>query len=232
MSGNEIDLIRLMDQRIRSLSVSSRRKGTISSRDTTGPLASVRIDGDGSTVPMLVLGHVFCREGDQVTCDLYGTEWVVTGSLSATVFGYAEDRQSASGEGPINTTTFVDIADIDPVTFTKYYDETVVQIENHVAGFTSTINTQLQWALRFTATDAGSSYAATDYNTALHWHATTGHEVDVGGQRVAGGVIPAGSYVVQQRWRRAAGTGTFSINSADFFRVQLAEQPDIATRFL
>lgn len=232
MSTNELDTIRLIDQRVRSLSVSSRRKGTISTRDTTGSWAAVRLDGDDSAVPMLVQGHVFCQEGDRVTCDLYGTEWVVTGSLSATVYGYAEDRWSAATEGPMTSATFVDVTTSTPVTFTKYYDLTVVQIENHVASFVSVVNTQVQWGLRFTATNAGSGYAAADYNTALHWHSSTGHESDEGGQRVGGGLVPAGSYTVQQRWRRVTGTGGVSINSADFFRIQIAEQPDIAARFL
>lgn len=75
------DLIQAIDQRILALApMMSRTWGTISyySGDIADREAMVTFDGSSAAVPCRVPANIALFSGDRVTCERYGTIWVIT----------------------------------------------------------------------------------------------------------------------------------------------------------
>jgi hypothetical protein len=223
------NLIDLIEQRIRAAQARTEMRGTCVDRDPTGPGATVIFDGDVFAVPVKVLGHVLLKEGYRCVLGKYGSDWIVTGSwANPAAFGEA----SHFGTGPAATTTttsavYTDLTDVPPITFTKYYDATYMQIAVQTGAFAATAGAAVRFGIRLTPQDASSTYTPTDYNVIQFQISPVGtHEAMSGACRQIG--IPAGTYTAQLRWLRSSGTGTLSFNNGDPITIQIDE----AVRFV
>lgn len=217
------DLIALIDQRIRSAAAKDKAAGTCVSRDTTGSGADVAFDGSTVAMPVKVLGNVFMKPGDRCVLERFGSDWVVIGSWSALGLGEC----SVFGFGPggaVSTTSasFVDFSDIAPRQFDKAFDATYVRMAVTAGCYSTAISTGVRFGIRITPLDAESAYPATDLAMNNIWFNQANiHQTNYYHYRYT--VLPAGSYEIQLRWRRGAGTGTITADSADLFSVELDE---------
>ena len=228
MSNDALDLqlIALIDQRIRSAQSSDKIMATIVQRDFTGPGCQVRFDNSTVAVPAKVLGHIHAFTNDRVTMTRYGVEWIVTGSFNTGSYGQKSLQVFAGGDGPLTSSTYVDLSSIGPFTFTKVYDETHLRMSISPSGFSATAtNTSIRFGLRLTPTDVGSTYTPIDYELGFIFFSQTGMHMSgvEGSQRVQN--IPHGTYACQIRWKRTQGTGSGNANTGDLFVIQLDELP-------
>lgn len=221
------NLIRLIREQIRLSQQATRAVGTVVTRDTTGTGAMVKFDHAETPTPVLVGGNVFCQPEDRVLLDLYGSDWVVTTSFSSAAFGEASRFYAGLGAPMTALTTtggFVDFTEVAPVTFTKLHDLTFVLITASYGGYTDTAaNTEAEWAVRFTPTEAGSSYTASDITVGSIFFNNISEHLNQSQQRRKTD-IPAGTYTVSMRWRRVGGTGNVRANADDCYTMSLDER--------
>lgn len=222
------DLIALVDQRVRLHQSRTRAIGTCVSREVVGPGALVLFDGATVAVPVKVLGHVEIREGMRCTLDKYGSEWLVTGAFAIPQMGESVDFRFCVGTQTIAGSSFVDHPGFVPVGFTKYHDQTWVDVFMAVSGFATVAATDARWGLRFTQTDGETPYTPVDLNANYMFWSTanvrTAHSYQFvyAGTTQAGG-IPAGQYSVQIRWRRSTGTGVVTNAGQDIYAIRMKE---------
>lgn len=226
------NLINMIDQRIRAHDAQTRAAGTCVDRAATGPGANVIFDGSSVAMPVKVLGTVFVQPGNRCVLDKYGSDWVVTGAWAATALGEASSMQL----GPVGGTTttsgsLVDLTPIDPVTFSKIYDNTFTEMHLTAGCFVTVANTRVRFALRVTPIDPASGYTAADYVLAYeHFNVINQHLSFHAMTRALN--IPSGSYTVQVRWKRDSGTGTLQCDDGDNFVFSLDERVRFSTPFL
>lgn len=219
------DLIGLIDQRIRVATAQTRATGTCISRETTGNSADVLFTGSTVAMPVRVLGSVFLRPGDRCVLDLYGTDWVVTGSWAA--LGYGEASAQAlgppGGTSSLSSGSYVDLSDIAPITFDKVADGTFIRMALSIGCYCEgSANSGVQFGFRWTPVTP-SSFAATDFDMArIFFNQISVHETASNFGRWLD--IPAGRWLVQLRWRRTAGSGTFKMDSSDQISIELDER--------
>jgi hypothetical protein len=226
------NLIRLIDQRIRAAQQTNRATGTCVTRATTGPSADVIFDGSTVAMPVKVAGNVFVQPGFRCLLDKYGSDWVVTNAWSALGMGEASKAQfGPSGGNNTNSATFIDQTDITPFQFNKMFDATYVRAAMYVTCYTDVDGTAGRFAFRFNPLDSGSTYTPVDYDMVfIKLENGNGHQPGYHNYRIVG--LPAGSYSVQLRWRRQAGTGTVRIDGNDIFVFELDEGVRANTPFL
>lgn len=213
--------IALIDQRIRVAQQKMRAVGVCVSRDTTGPGAQVLFDGSTVAMRVKVLGNVSIQPGIRCVLDKYDTSWFVTGAWSAFQLGLSHYRDIGTGTDTTTSTTYVDSTQIGPQPFTKYYDNTQVQILGLIGAWVSGSASQLRFGIRFTPL-SGQNYTATDYNlTLLDYNVVNQHLSNAGGDRLTD--LPAGDYSWQLRWRRVSGTGTMTTDTHDSFTIFVDE---------
>ncbi len=225
MTPEEEEIARI-DRRIRLSQRKTRAMGTVVSRDTTGPAATVRHDDADTPTPALVPGSVFCQPGDWVTLDLYGTQWVVSNSFSGPGFGEASKRLNGLGSttGDLTSGSFVDLSEFGSFQFDKLFDNTFVQFTALYSAYLNTgTNTKVEWAVRLTPIAGGVGYTPSDLTVgSLMLNPTLTHLSQTTERRSIG--IPAGSYTVSLRWRRESGTGTPRADGGDSYYVGLDER--------
>lgn len=218
----DTNLVRLIDQRIAVSRAVTRATGTCVARATTGPGADVTFDGSTVAMPVKVLGTVFLTPGDRCVLDRYGTEWIVTGSFSA--FGLGETSRLASATGSsslVTSSTFVDLQEVAPFSFTKVYDLTYVRMAMYGMCVSRTSSSTMYFGLRITAV-ADNGYAANDITMGYVQHDSA--DVHRGSYAVHRSInMPAGNYTFQARWRRQSGTGSLQVDSADRFSIEIDE---------
>lgn len=217
--------IALIDQRIRVGQRKASATGTIVSRDTTGPGATVLQDGATVATPAKVAGTTFAQPGDRCMLDLYGSDWIVTNSFSSTAFGEANralDALPSTATGPTST-AFIDLVEFGTFVFTKNFDNTFVRMQVQVQAFVTTAIAKPFWGLRLTPTSGGVGYTPADISMGgLQINALSTHITYTSMRRITG--IPAGTYTVSLRWRRVSGTGTISADTNDAYAVELDER--------
>lgn len=224
------DQLELIDQRIRLSQRKTSANGTVVTRDTTGPGCTVLHDGASVATPAKVLGSVFANVGDRVVLDLYGSDWLVTGSFTALAFG--EGNRAVDGlpsaTGAMSSATFVDLTEYGSFSFSKAYDNTFVRVGLTASCFTSVAGTRVAWAVRVVQTAGNTTYGATDLTMGgFVMNAATSHTSVTKFKRYLGladGGIPAGTYTVSLRWRRVSGTGTITADTNDEFAIELDER--------
>lgn len=225
MSLYDDDQIALIDQRIRLHTKQTVSMGSIVSRDTTGPGAMAVMDGATVAVPVKVLGTSPVREGDRVTLELFGTEWLVTGTFSANGFGEANQAvEGLSGAtGALTSGSFVDLTEFGSFEFTKNYDATFVRLQVQGSAFATGAIAKVFWALRFTALEGGAGYTPADISVGgMQINTLSAHIGYTSMRRVTN--IPAGTYTVQLRWRRASGSGSIFADTNDSYAVEVDER--------
>lgn len=224
------DTIELVDQRIRLAQRKTSANGTIVTRDTTGPGCTVMHDGATVPTPAKCLGSVFANVGDRCVLDLYGSDWLVTGSFSALAFGEGNRALDGlpSAATPITSASFLDLPEFGSFSFNKAYDNTFVRVGLTASCFSSVATTRVVWAVRVVQTVGASAFGPTDWNMGGFMINTVNvHTSFTKFKRFLGladGGIPAGTYTISLRWRRSSGTGTLSADTNDDFAIELDER--------
>lgn len=234
MIGDE-DLIKLVDQRIRLAQTKTRATGTVVSRDTTGSKAMVLFDGATTATPAKVTGTTFVAPGDRCLLDRYGSsDWVVTNSWAALTFGEANRAvDSLSGTtGPQTSAAYTDLSEFGTFSFTKFFDLTFLRISVSAAAYQSTTATaKVGWAVRLTQTAGATPYTPADLSMgAMQLLTQNMHQNYTSYRRLTG--VPAGTYTVTLRWRRAGGTGTILADANDSAAVEIDERVRAVTPIL
>ncbi len=219
----DAEMIRLIDQRIRAERQAVRAVGTCVDRATTGPGANVIFDGSTVAMPVKVPGNVFLQPGNRCLLDKYGSDWVVTESWSGFGLGEASaNRFGTTTTGPVSSASFVDYTDFEVIRFDKAYDNTYVRIGLQASCFSSTAGAGVRFGVRLTAVESGTGYTSTDYPlTWIYCGQTNVHVPNYFAYRPTG--IPAGSYNVQMRWRRANGATGCQTDSNDQISLEMDE---------
>jgi hypothetical protein len=215
--GYNDDLIRLVDQRIRAALVTTRAVGTVVDRATSGFTCSVVLDGSTVAVPAKMFGWSRLEENDRVALMMFGSDWVVVGSYDDRGLGEASRR----GAFAPNTTTSASYVDADSsavVTFTKVKDATALRMILDATLWTTAINTEAEIGLRVSD---GASFNV-DYTLASLYINPAGQHVQLAGISHAIGV-PAATYTISLRWRRAQGTGTLTVGTDDIYCMMAEE---------
>lgn len=206
------DLIAMIDQRIRLAFKADKASGTVVARDSSGYEAQVLFDGSTTAVPVKCVGNVFCRDGDRVVLNRYGSDWVIVGAFVGAGLGEARRRWDGlpSTTAPMTSGAWVDLTEFGTFGFTKAYDSTYVRCGMLWSGRGTATNTRVAFGVRLTATEGGEGYTPIDYTvgTALIY-AANARVLAYSATRLTGGPggLPAGTYTATYRWRRAAGTG-------------------------
>ncbi len=229
MSYNE-DLIRIIDSRIASAQRKVVDFGTVQSRDTTGPGATVVFDGTVDGQPVKVPGHVHCFGGDRVVMEQVKGNWVVLGTFNRRQL--AESYTRAFGPGTPGTSTsasFVDQPCALVTTLTKRYDLTALRLSLISELYVTVAPTVVATAVRvagLTGTETASIFTPIDFNIGvLNFNAAGTHLAIPGfirGTNSPAG-FPAGDYTITARWRRISGTGTMTQDSNDLNAVEVDE---------
>jgi hypothetical protein len=222
----DIDLINMVRAQIRAEASVANAIGTCVQRDNAGPGALVQFDPSSLAVPVKVLGNVVLRAGMRCTLTKYATEWIVTGAFAAPSLGYV----NAFVFGPstpetLTSAAFVDLTSIAPLSFTKYHDNTTLELTTSVAGYSTVASTTCRWGLRFTQTSGSIPYTPADQQlNYIYWSVANAHFFSTVTHPIA--PIPAGDYSVQMRWKRTLGTGTVTTSSDDLYSITVREVID------
>lgn len=226
MTTWEQGLIDMVDERIQ---LSKRRTvayGTVQTRDTTGPGATVVFDGTTIAMPVKVPGHVHVLENDRVMLLLGETTWVIVGSFNRRLMAEAFLKISGPGGGGTTTSaSFVDMPSTPTIAFNKRYDLTAVRIALKAAVSSSAVATVVETAVRVygaPGTLTASTYTAADNSldlTALN--VANVHTLMYGTYRDIN--MPAGTYYIGARWRRVSGGGTLSVDQNDIMHLEADE---------
>ena len=224
MASLSAEQVALIDQRIRAHAQTTEAWGTCQARDATGPGAKVTFDGSTLGVDVIVAGHVMLRPGMRCTLNRYGSEWVVTNGFATPVLGRAS-MVVFSGSETTTSSSFADLTSIAPLAFTKLHSGTLADIDLTVSAFsTAAGGTTARWALRFTQIDGDAPYTPADLTINYLWFSIADTRFSQTTRFTSAEVIPAGSYSVQVRWRRASGSGTVTnVASNDHYSLTLAE---------
>lgn len=112
------------------------------------------------------------------------------------------------------STTYVTLLSF---TFVKRYDTTQVQATVGVGGyFTGAVPSDIQWGIRINGVTADM--------TLLSYEALSTHKAAYGVETFGGGgTVPAGTYTVNLRWKRAFGTGTMNWDVHDWLSASMIE---------
>lgn len=224
-----VDLIKMIDQRIRLALKVDKASGTVVARNPSGYGAQVLFDGSTTAVPALCAGNVFCRDGDRVAMHRYGSDWVIMGAFVGPGYGDARRRLDGlpSTTAAMTSSSFVDLTEFGTLSVTKYHDASYLRVGQAWAGLGTATNTRVAYGVRFTATDGGAGYTPIDYTvgTALIYTANA-RAIAYSATRVAGGVggLPAGVYTVTYRWRRMAGGGNVISDTFDPMLIEIDER--------
>lgn len=222
----DANLLALIDQRIRMSTSREKASGACVTRDTTGPGADVLFDGSAVTMPVKVVGSVFLRPGDRCLLDRYGSEWVVTSSFAQLGLGEASTMQFGppGGTSAMTSGTFVDLAEIDPITFDKAFDGTYVRIGLSAGAYCEgSPNTAVRFGLRLTPVEDNGTVAGDAALTHIYFNAVSTHLGAYHTVRYGPFDLNAGRYSVQVRWRRSTGSGSVKCDDQDLFAIELDE---------
>lgn len=218
------NMITLIDQRIRQAATMDRATGTCVNRATTGPGADVTFDGSTVAMPVKVLGTVFIRPGDRCVLDLYGTEWIVTGSFSSLGFGEAAKTGNgpSGGTGAITNSSYADVIEITPLRFVKTFDITVVRIAMGITMRSTSAPYSTRFGLRCTPLD-GQTYTPSDYIlNFISFSDATQRLGSTFSTKVTD--MPAGAYSCQVRCRRVSASGSGLFDSGDVYYLEMDER--------
>lgn len=197
------------------------KMGTVASRDTTGPRATVVFDGSSGTAqPVKCFENVVIAPGDRVGLIRYESEWIVTGNYSPTGLAYGHLAFTFAAQTDSTSATYVDMPSSPTVTYEKMRDDTLMEfhVEFSMRNSVSTVTTKL--GLRVTASDG-----SIDYDQDVRQYAVNAiniHTTIVGTVRAAAG-HPAGGYIATGRWMRTFGTDVMRVDTNDVMMITARE---------
>jgi hypothetical protein len=207
------DQIRLIDARIAAYERVDKASGTLVSRDTSGPGATVAFDGSQVAMPCRVSADVLTQPGDRVVLQKYGSDWVVVGSFGFPALGSTHEVEFATA-GTTTSSSYSDMSVVVTPSFVKYYDATQVRLAMIGSCYSTATSTSVRYGIRFNGVDYHMGYTA--FSIANNRIPSV-----AGWQRVDG--IPAGEYTLTARWRRNSGTGTLTTSTDDLICMEADE---------
>ncbi len=220
-------LIPMMDARIDQAEKTWIGRGTITSRDSTGPGALVTFDADSGAVPAKVLAHVHVNEGDRVTLIRSARTWLVVGAFARRQLSEASLRTS----GPVvagthNTSTYVDLPQSPGIRLLKRYDLTAVRLAMTIGAYVTSAPTSIETAVRIVGTpgtETAGLFTPVDINISqLTYNVANSHQQITGWVRALS--WPAGDFTITGRWRRGTGGGgTITQDSNDVVAMEADE---------
>lgn len=224
MTAFDDGLIRTIDDRIKRFLPTLTARGTVVSRDTTGPVVQVLFDGDSIAMPVKCAGNVFCQANDRVVLTKHGPTWVVIGAFTGPGYGEMFRRINFSGATTAyNTTSFTDLTEWGTKEFVKFYDNTFIRVGMSWQGFMSAGNTGVEFGFRMTQTVGSGAYTPADVACGRCLITTSGNRgANSGAARL--GAVPAGTYTVSYRIRRYVGTGTINGDASDTVWMEMDER--------
>jgi hypothetical protein len=219
--------IRTIDARIASATVKQRDFGTVITRATTGPGATVLFDNASTPQPVKVLGHVHCFAGDRVALELFKTTWVVVGSFARKFLGETYNALfGPSGAANTSSATFVDMPSNVTCLLAKRYDDTLIQLRLTATMWTNTTGTEVVTGVRIQGTpgtETATTFTPIDVGMATFQFNIVSVRLPTHGQ-VRDVTMPAGSYTLTARWRRPAGAGVLIMDNRDLTILEADER--------
>lgn len=218
--ADDAGLIGIIDDRVRRAIQRPQRTGTFAERvdDINGTVVE---DGTAVAMPCLVSGGFNVMPGDRVIFAQFGSSWVILGVLAQRGIELQYEYQAA-GE-TVTSASYVDAPGLPAVaarTFTKLRPgSTLIARVDASAFFAVTPNTDLQFGVLLTDLNSGTTYGPT---FVCKLYSGDGNRAAVSRQVKISGV-PVGVFDAKLQWRRAAGTGTPTMNTDDFYTLNLRE---------
>lgn len=216
----DYDLRAIVDERVQRALTRPQRHGAFGER--TGQVTGTVVeDGTVTAMPCLVASDAILFPGDRVVFAQFGSDWVVLGSLTprGTELQY---EYVAAGE-TVTSSSFVDAPGLPALaqrTWTKTRPATTVIARVDWSAFMAvTPNTDLQMAVLLTDVNTGVAYGPTFI---AKMYSGDGNRQSAGRQVKIPG-IPTATYDVKLQWRRAAGTGTPTMNADDQYTFNIRE---------
>lgn len=213
-------IVAIVDDRVRKALRRPQRVGTFAERlsDITGTVVE---DGTTTAMPCLVGSGLAVSPGDRVVFAQFGSDWVILQSLTPQGTELQYEYQAA-GE-TVTSSSYVDGPGLPAVaqrTWRKLRPGTHVIARFDGSAFSAVSpNTDLQFAVLLTDLVTGTAYGPTFI---CKFFSGDGNRTPLGRQvKIAS--IPVGTYDVKLQWRRAAGTGTPTMNSDDFYSLNIRE---------
>lgn len=224
-------LISIIDQRIRQHNVTERATGTCVDRDSTGPGALVIFDGATVAVPVKVTGSTGVRPGYRCVLEKFGTEWLVVGSFANPVLGIAS-QFVFNGAQTTTSTTFVDMTNIPPQSFTKLHDGTGVGFNTNLSAVMLSAISGMRVGYRLTQVSGSAPFTAIDVQGPFGLLAQINGRHFFGNEAIYTFPMPAGVYSIQARMRMTTGSGTISLSTSDIWSMVVREYVDPSNPFV
>lgn len=208
-------LLLVIDERIRRFLKSPSEVGTVSSVEATRLRAMVTFDTATVATPVKLAGHTWAKEGDRVLLSRYYNDWYVVG-ISSRIggFGAIAEAYGAANHTGFTGATLTLVTSAPTTTITKRWSSTLIDMRQTFAGvFTSIVNTGVEYGLRFTPSDGGSS---TDFTLGIRTINPASARQDYTGNRCPStSNLAAGTYTVAPVWKRDTtfATGTLSTDT-------------------
>jgi hypothetical protein len=196
------------------------KMGTVQSRDTTGPGATVIFDGStGTAQPVKCFESVVVATGDRVGVARYESEWIITGNYTLRSLADRSLGGSSFTGGTTTLITFVDMPGLPGLSdVMKVRDATLLRISVDLSlRVSSPVGVEV--GVRITSLDGVTNSDQALVRRIIN--STNSHE-ELGGW-VDTAAVAAGSYAFTMRWRRATGSTeilTVDVNDSVSLRIQ------------
>lgn len=183
--------------------------------------ATVTVGGDPTAVAGVPwLASALPAVADTVVVDIVAGAPLIVGIVgAASRIPHSETLNTVGAADTTTSATYVNLAATSSMTFTKLHGSTALELALHATSFSSATGTVTRFAVRIDSVD---------YDVCqLFWNVANSHAQTSGVAKVGSGVVAAGSYTVQGRWRRVSGTGTLTRDTGDWLSMQVSEvMPD------
>lgn len=184
---------------------------------TIRPAVSDTTDASYDIFGMAYLDSYVPAVGDLVQyLNVAGSPYVL-GRLRSVAVPHSEGINVAGSTNTTTSGTYVNLSATSSFSFTKGYGHTALIVEMHATYFASVAD----GTARFGVLIDGVDY---DMCQLFHNQINT-HKQASGVRKIDGGVVDAGVYTIQGRWRRT-GTATLSRDTGDWLSIKVTEEWD------
>jgi hypothetical protein len=148
------------------------------------------------------------EDGNNSYINLRGSSLIGPAIVTSSI----ETFNGATGANTTSSASFVNMGSV-AVSVKKLYAATRIKIDFEASMFLSIAGTALDYGILFNGTDT----------VIAHSGFTTTERAMFGGTLLLGAGLAAGTYVIQARWRRTAGTGVLTQNFDDWATLTASE---------
>lgn len=214
--------IALIDSRIRQALKTGTKMGTVQSRATTGPSATVSLHGSSGTAqPVKCFASVLVEPGDRVGLINIEDDWIIVGNYTLRTLADVHYDADFSSTGNVASTTYVDMPNSPTVSLTKRFDATILHVAMAFSCYVGTANSTIFGGVHLARADGTGTPA--DYQVFRRAiNAANDHRDQMGSIRIPGS-LPAGDYLVTARWRLAGAGPTIYVDSNDGISIDVRE---------